>query len=274
MRVLLALPLLLVGCGPVNPGGGGDPVIGAPDCTPDPDGVITAAESPFVPGVSATYVSSGDEAGLAFDPEPQVDEIGARTWDLSEGPDDARATLTLEEVAPGDWFIDAVPDAELHIASDVLRPGVHVLYAPTIDGLVAHGLASVDPEPAAEHTLLAYDAPLLVLPLPLQVGDRWGGQATFRDARLAGVPNAGVEDWSFEVVDRAEAVLPGGTRMKDVLAVRTEVRRTLAVASNQPGNTATTWQLQLMAPCAGELLTVSGSDEDLTVIDRMRRLLP
>lgn len=249
-------------------------MIGPPDCSADPDGVITAAESPFVPGVSAAYVSSGEGAGLAFEPEPQVDDTGARTWDLSVGPDDARATLTLEEVTPDDWFADAVPDAELHIANDVLRPGVHVLYAPTADGLVAHGLASVDPEPAAEQTLLAYDAPLLVLPLPLAVGDRWGGQTTFRDARLAGVPNAGVEDWSFEVVDRAEALLPGGTRMKDVLAVRTEVRRTLAVAANQPANTAITWQLQLVAPCAGELLTVSGSDEDLTVIERMRRLLP
>ena len=111
------------------------------------------------------------------------------------------------------------------------------------------------------------------LALPLAVGTSWGGQHTFRDARLGGLPQSGVEDWSSEVVARGSVELEGGLVVDDVLVVRTEIDRTLAVHQGDPA-TVTSIVQQWVAPCAGELARVESADPTLGTVREMRRLVP
>ena len=266
-RVLVLLTLTLTACdGPINPGGQGSGVPTLPSCVAEVDGVLAADEVGVAVDIPVTYVRNAPGTSVAFDPEPR-DVDGVRTWDLQDGPEDVRLTLAAAAHAEAPY---AVPSAlewpELLTLFDVVE------HEDAVE-LRALGLAS-DGASMNEETRLRYDTPVTTLRAPIAVGDSWGGQATFRDARLAGIPNAGVEDWTFEVVDTADALLPGGLRVRDVLAIRVTTTRTLAVAAGLPDNRQTTHMIQLIAPCAGELARAVGPDAALTSVDELRRLLP
>lgn len=277
MRWLLAASVLFIGCaGPVNPGGAGRSVPTAPGCSAEVDGMLSVDELAVATGVDATYVRNAIGATESFEPEPHMDASGVRVWDLSDGPTDVRATLALEDASG--WPAEAVPDAMFAIPTSLQWPDLlsllDVVDAGGTRELRALGLATRTAEPLAEQVRLVYDAPVTMLRAPIEVGDSWGGQATFRDARLAGIPNAGVEDWTFEVVDIAEAILPGGVRIDDVLAIRVTTTRTLAVAAGLEANQQTMHMLQLFAPCVGELARAVGPDASLTNVEELRRLEP
>ena len=261
----------LTGCaGPVNPGGQGTGPLDGASCAATLDGILTPEEVVFTEGATGTYVSNAPGTTVAFDREPRMDADGVRSWDLREGPTDVRATLTLTR--PSDGLADYA------IAAQLAWPALLTLLdVATHDGateLSAVGLTTDSAVPAEQRTELLYDAPVTILRAPIAVGDSWGGQATFRDARLAGIPNAGVEDWTFTVVDRADAVLPGGTRLRDVLAIEVETTRTLAVAAGRVANRETTTTLQLVAPCVGEVARAVGPDAALAEVSELRRLEP
>ncbi len=277
MRWICGIVLLLAGCaGPVNPGGAGATVPSAPDCVAQIDGALSVEELALAPGIAATYVRNANGTPTSFDPDPVLDDDGIRVWDLSEGPDDVRATLALQEASG--WPATVAPSAQYTIPAALEYPDLLTLLD-VVDGagareLRAVGLATRSQEPLEAQVRLVYDEPVTLLRAPITVGDSWGGQARFRDARLAGIPNAGVEDWTFEVVDQADAILPGGARVRDVLAIRVSTTRTLAVAAGLPSNQQTRYMLQLFAPCVGELARAVGPDPDLTLVDELRRLEP
>ncbi len=274
--LLVAAGLLSAGCaGPVNPGGAGTELPMAPGCVAEVDGVLSVSELAVEPGITATYVRNAIGTTVTFDPEPAVDADGVPVWDLSEGHADVRATLALEEV---DGWPAQVALGALGIPAALQWPDLltllDVVDAGQIRKLRALGLASRSEEPLSAQVRLVYDEPVTMLRAPISVGDSWGGQSTFRNARLAGIPNAGVEDWTFEVVDTADAILPGGVRVRDVLAIRVTTTRTLAVAAGLATNQETTHMLQLFAPCVGELARAVGSDAALTELQELRRLEP
>ncbi len=274
--LMVATALLWAGCtGPVNPGGAGTELPMAPGCVAQVDGVLSAPELAVEPGIAATYVRNAVDTIVSFDPEPALDAESARVWDLSEGPTDVRATLSLEDVEG--WPAQVAPGS-LAIPAGLQWPDLLTLLDVVDAGetreLQALGLASRVEEPVAAQVRLVYDEPVVMLRAPIEVGDSWGGQSTFRDARLAGIPNAGVEDWTFEVVDRADAILPGGVRVRDVLAIQVTTTRTLAVAAGLESNRQITHMLQLVAPCVGELARAVGSDPALTELQELRRLEP
>jgi len=268
---------LVLGCdGPVNPGGQGTGLPAAPECVATVDGVLAADELAVAEGLPVTYVRNAPGTTVAFDPAPHADADGVLTWDLRDGPEDVRATLAVE--APSGWAAEVAPEAQFAIASTLQWPDLLTLLD-VVDGaasreLRAVGLASRDADPASQRTALVYDTPVTTLRAPITIGDAWGGQATFRDAVLSGIPNAGVEDWTFEVVDIADALLPGGTRVRDVLAIRVTTTRTLAVASDLPDNRETVHMLQLFAPCVGEIARAVGTDTELHAVTELRRLVP
>jgi len=262
--------LLAPGCGPVNPGGQGSALPVPADCVAELDGVITAAELPLVTGVEGLYVRSALDGELPFEPAPDDDGDGP-IWRFVDTPDDVGATFGLEEPRTGDWFADQLP-AEAFLARTAIEdPELRTVWTKGGEGVLAHGLVSRSG--GASRTELFYDAPVLALALPLAVGTSWGGQHTFRDARLGGLAQSGVEDWSSEVVARGSVELEGGLVVDDVLVVRTEIDRTLAVHQGDPA-TVTSIVQQWVAPCAGELARVESADPTLGTVREMRRLVP
>ncbi|MCO4774094.1 MAG: hypothetical protein KDA24_28950 [Deltaproteobacteria bacterium] len=269
--VALAWVGLLACEGPVNPGGQGTALPQPLDCVASVDGVLATDELPFVVGVEATYLRNEPGVPVAFDPAPSEGPDGTR-WDFSEGPADVGATLSLQELSAEAWYAPHFdPDALVgRVALE--DPELQTVWAASPGELRALGLVSRSP--GAASTLMRYDVAPTMLRTPMEVGHAWGGQHTFRDARLGGAPNAGVEDWSFSVVDRGDVVLPGDLVVRDVMVLRTEVTRSLAVAAGLEANRETSFIQQWIGPCVGELARVEGTDPTLSEVRELRRLQP
>ncbi len=257
VRRVIATLLLLTGCaGEHNPEGEPtDPTV-VPDCTITKDGALRAAEVAAAPGIEALYVRN------ALDTPVPVD---AAAWDFSEGPRDVGLRVRLGDPSEdglslrfptADWTVPAaIETPQLLTLARLGDEGVELLGAATRDGAWD----------------LVYDEPLLAMPLPAEVGDAWSARAVFRDARLGGFPNAGVEEWSFEVEAIGEAELPGGVSVHEVLRVRSTVSRALTVGPDAP---SVEHRLQWFAPCFGEVARAVLTAPDADTALEYRRLEP
>lgn len=275
MNRALVTWVVMTGCagGPINPELDAEDVVVVPDCRIEADDAIDAAELPIVPGLTARYTRNAVDTAVSFAVDGAVDEDGMIRWDFSEGPDDVGATF--ETLDPGEaWFADVFPAADFASPLLVETPELVGVYRfdEVAGELLLLGVTTAVDQPPARRTLVIYDEPVLALRLPLVQGATWGQQATFRDAVIAGVPNAGVEDWVFEVDAAGSVDLPGGIGVEQVLRVRSSVRRTTAVSLGQP--TTELHKLVWMAPCFGELASVVSSDAISDTVDELRRYLP
>jgi hypothetical protein len=279
VRVPLTVTLLAaaLGCGPAtqNPGGQGEPGTAIPSCEIEADGLLSPDEMPLAPDIAIRYVRNepGTTVDVDLDGEPWGD---ARLWDFSEGPADVGSTLVTADPTVA-WYADEFPDATFAAPLLVELPELLAVQRWAPDGagggeLQLLGLATTTEQEPASTTLVRYDAPVTLLRLPMAVGDVWGQQATFRDARIAGIPNAGVEDYLFEVESAGSAVLPNGIEVDEVLRVRSRVDATYAIALGEP--TSSLHRLSWYAPCFGEIASVSGGDEGLQPADELRRYYP
>lgn len=273
---LLAL-LSLGACGGTqNPGGQGGQGIPVPDCAIEADGEIAGEELPLLPGIAVRYARNEPGTEVSFDFDGSPGPGGGRWWDFSDGPADVGSTFVTRDPA-GDHYRALFPTATFAVPMLVEMPQLLGVYRwrPDAGGggeLQLLGLTTEqEPAPAAR-TLVRYDEPVTALRLPLREGESWGQQATFRDAVVAGVPNQGVEDWSFEVDAAGGATLPGGLEVEQVLRVRSRVDATYAVALGPPRTTL--HRLSWYAPCFGEIAGISGPEEDLEPAAEMRRYYP
>ncbi len=248
----------LAGCaGPVNPEPEGDgPAAVVPDCSITADDAITSDEWPLVPGIAATYVRNAPGEAFTFPPG----------GDFRDGPDGAGATFVTKDPADA-WYAAWFPGAEIASPLLVETPELVGVYRfdEAAGELLLLGVTTKTEVPAAQRTLIVYDEPVVTMRFPLTPGLTWGQTATFRDATIAGVPNAGVEDWHFAVADDVTAAtLPGDIGVEQVLVVTSTLTRTAAVSLGQP--TMTTERESWMAPCFGE---IAGRSDD-----EYRRLVP
>ena len=261
---VLAL-LLLPACGPSVPAGGGEGLV--PDCSPQADGRISAEELPTALGLRVRFASNApgeDWPGLPGGAD-------GLDRDFSDGP--AAVGATLEVVDPADaWWSARFPGATHAVATSVSLPDLLGVYRGSPDRLDLLGYVTAAPTAPAQATELHYDQPVTVLQLPLQPGLRWGQQASFRNAVLAGVPEQGVEDWEFEVGDVESARLPDGTELSEVLPVSGRLDQHVAIAVGAPSRTV--WSRAWMAPCFGEVASVQADNEGLEPLQTYRRYYP
>ena len=252
-RTLIGGLILLAGCaGEHNPEGDPSPQV-VPDCDIALDGRLTRDEVAAEPGVEALYVRNATGVTVPVDTD---------AWDFSQGPREVGLRVRLGD--PVEQGLSArFPSAQWSVPAAIETPQLLTLARLGDDGLELLGAATLDGT-----WDLVYDAPLLALPLPLEEGDAWTARAVFRDARLGGLPNAGVEDWTFEVEATGTAVLPGGITVEDVLRVRSTVSRSLTVGPDAP---ASETRLQWFAPCFGEVARVVLGDGG---VSEYRRLEP
>ena len=195
--------------------------VALPACAANVDGRIDADELPFVVGATARV-----RVGL----DREVDVAGApgrgsaRVWDLSRpDPDDEPVGLLTLEGMDGQWFADRFPGADV---AGPLEPGNGLLGPLTLDddGVRLLGSASAEESPEGGRTLLVYDTPVTLYPLPLELGVEADTIARAIGGELMGVPVAFEDTTEVSVSAHGQVLLPELT-LEDALRVTVRLSR-------------------------------------------------
>ena len=262
--IACALAVAAAACGEnLTPPGDQPPPLVA-SCVPDLDGVLTAAEVPVLLDQPLAFRTAAMVA---------VDVAGTGTaidhaWDWSE---DRAGDTFADQIAvalAGQWYAGSFPGGRFVLAVDDATDGV---YAADERGVHLHGLASRTADPAGGRTLLPYDAPVTVLRLPLQRGDRWTETGTVTGGTLRGLPYNGSDRYEVSADATGELHLPY-VRFAAAIRVRTTVTTTPAVG----GQTITVRQAAFWSECFGEIGRATSrpgeTADDFTTAASQRRL--
>ncbi len=222
------------------------------DCEGDNDGSIDADELPWGTGVAVPYRANA--SGSTVDVSPLGEDVdGTTTWDFTASPGSLSVELDLVDPAAM-WFADHFPDASYAAPLFAHELDVLAVFAAYGDRYEMLGLASRDESPADGLTLMVYDAPVEVYRFPLELGDSWTVEASFRDATLYGVTNAGDEVYHFTVDDQGTLLLPGFT-MENTLRMRVDVEQSFAVSTGE--NPVLSVRHLYLRECFGELARIT-----------------
>ena len=225
------------------------PPILVPDCVPVDDGVIEPAEMPFVTGAVAR-VRVGKDIPVEVNGAADPDNPGRRIWDFSrpEPQEEPLGTLVVEP-ATGHWFDDTFSDVDV---VGPLSPG-NALLAPlrlTDAGVALLGTASAVEDPPSGQTLIAYDAPILLYPLPLDESTAVTTESDAINARVFGLPFAMHDTYTVEVTGRGRVILPD-LILDDTLRVTLRLVR-VPIAGFATQQVTHVW----LTPCLGEVLRI------------------
>lgn len=195
--------------------------VAMPSCRPNLDGRIESAELPFVVGATARVRVGLDRE---VDVEGAPGRGSARVWDLSrpDPADEPMGLLTLEDMA-SQWFAESFPGADV---AGPLEPG-NALLGPLAlddDGVRLLGSASADEAPEAGRTLLVYDEPVLLYPLPLELGAQSETVSRVIGGELMGVPVAFEDTTTVTVSAHGQVLLPD-LILEDALRVTLRLSR-------------------------------------------------
>lgn len=183
--------------------------VALPACAPNLDGRIDAAELPFVIGATARVrVGLDREVDVDGEPGRAASSGSARVWDLSrpDPADEPVGLLTLEGMSD-QWFAERFPNAEV---AGPLEPG-NALLGPLVlddDGVKLLGSASAEQDPESGRTLLAYDEPVTLYPLPLELGREVETVSRVVGGELIGVPVAFEDTTQVHVSAHGQVLLP------------------------------------------------------------------
>lgn len=207
-----------------------EPVVTAPDCRPNNDGVIERAEMPFVVGAVAR-VRVG-EGPLAVNVDGFEDETGEITWDFSTPAPASQPLGRLElQRMEGQWYAADFPTAQY---AGPLNPGGSLRGAVRVDdtGVSLLGSASEDQNPPEGRTHLVYSGPVVLYPFPLREGAHAVSNVTANNAMLLGLPTALQDSYDVTVTARGKVILPD-LILHNTLRVTLRLRRTLVVGDAQ-----------------------------------------
>jgi hypothetical protein len=209
------------------------PVIAVPDCRPNNDGVIDAAELPVVVGATAR-VRVGVNIAVDIDGDSVVNEDGDTEiiWDLSR-PEPSGEPVGRLQVEPmdGQYFEDLFPAAD--VAAPLLPGGSQL--GPLViddDGWKLLGAMSALEDPAEGQTRIVYDTPTVLYPFPLRLGSRVTSTSRAQNALLLGIPTAFDDTTEVEVVRVGTVILPDLV-LENTLQVRVRFRRVLLAGDVQ-----------------------------------------
>lgn len=277
MRRTLLLPslLLLAACGAneTPPPEKGPYVATSPEplpCVPNLDGKIEARELAPRIGVEAAYLVS--PAGT----ERTVDLTGAeregrRFWNLGADYADDRVARLAAQPIDGKWYASSfagVPGAFVApLDAGGLTEGV---YTHEERGFFLHGVASKDPEPQEQKTLLVYDPPATIYRFPLEPGVSFTSTGRIRNGTFRGLPFASDDTYEVIVDGAGELSLPDF-----VLTQALRVRTTITVVPTA-GQTTIQRQTSFLFECLGEVARATSrlgeTDPSFTTAAELRRL--
>jgi hypothetical protein len=237
-------------------------------CVPNLDGQLDASELAPTLGVSATFLINPVDARRTFDPTGEVDASGRRIWDLSLPDTDPVIEITARALTDT-WYAADFPSDAFVAPLDAAQT-LDGIYRHDSAGLTLLGIASTAASPPEGQTLWRYDAPVLLYRFPITVGARWTSVGEVRDGLVRGLPYAGRDTYTFEVLDAGALVLPDMT-FSQVLRVRSTLVSQPAVGQSQ-----TRHQVSWLFECFGEVAratsTPNDPDPNFTVAAELRRL--
>lgn len=173
----------------------------------------------------------------------------------------------------GRWYEEHFPGASYAAPLFAQELDILGVFAVFPDRFEMLGLASREESPSEGQTLLVYEEPVEVYRFPLALGSTWTASASFRDATLYGITNAGTEEYSFEVDAQGTVLLPGFT-MENSLRVRVDVSQTFAVSSGD--NPLLSVRHLYVRECFGELARITSlagqTDPDFDQASELRVL--
>ena len=146
------------------------------------------------------------------------------------------AAGTIATGGPAEWPVDVVRALEVSEGFVQLT---------NLDGRAVYGDFVVDAGLSLERVWspdgwldIMYDAPLQLWPMP--ISDEWESTASFSNAVVADVVNAGVDTWSAAVTDVVDLYLDGIV-FEDVAVVEARLERELALSTGDTQWTETAW---------------------------------
>lgn len=178
----------------------------ASTCVGDGDGVLSEDELVVLPGLAP-------QAAFLVDPATQDVSLPGSRWDLGFAAGEQDEVLWLgPRQLDGEWFEPWFDAGGFSALTDV-GGDTRSVYRVDSGALLMLGIASQQDGVTA----LAYDPPVPVLPLPLEVGDSWtveasaegvhDGQEYPADLGPQGEVSL-VHRYEFDVTERGTAVLP------------------------------------------------------------------
>ncbi len=211
-------------------------------CTPNHDGVISAAELPLAAGQMASFTIA---TNATWNTAGTSNTDGSRSWDLS-GQLSGDMTSQIALAAPtGAWWAPDFTGASYATALSASSNLVGVFH---LDATGLTLLGVVSPSGGTTKTELTYDPPARILALPFMAGQTWTTTSTVT-GYAQGVPGTYSEKYDSLVDQVGTMKTPYGTF--PVLRIATDLTRTSGVTPLLSNRTFS-WA----AECAGIVATV------------------
>lgn len=230
-----------------------------PDCVPDRDGQITAAELPIALGATITYYTGTNRT------VDLVDHDGV--WNLAdERPDDE--VVALGPVALGSqWYAASFPGSQFAVDAGSGLDGIYHQDATALwlDGTASHA------DDMASRTLIHYPTPIPVLRFPLRDGDAFSSIGTLGDGTLvSGLPFLGTDKVDVDVTGSGELDVPY-VELSPVLRVRTNVTRTPTTGTPVVSMRTTLFMFECFGEVARAESQTNEANADFTTAAYLRR---
>jgi hypothetical protein len=229
-------------------------------CTPNHDGIITAAEMPVAFDVAARYVAAGDaDNPVAVDLEGVEASDGVTEWAF-DGALAGDRQISVVVSAPGEhWFGDDFPDAE-YVAPVDAAGTFYGAFRRVEGALQMLGVASA----AEDDTVIAYDPPLDVLRPSLEVGDSYTVSVDAAGTFEGNPFYTSTDTYTVSVDARGRAITPAGTF--DVLRVRTEQEVSAPIVVWPFAVVVSSIRYAFITECLGAVVQVTSLEDEETAL--------
>lgn len=258
-RLLALLPVLaLVACGdnltaPPDREPAQSPDPAALGCLPDLDGQIARAELEPAIGTPVRFVVSPPGTERQVDLAGEPDGEGRLTWRLAVDYADDQALTVTPATLEGKWYAASFAEGAFVTPYDP-EGRLESVGLVRDDALTLLGIASRDQDPPEGRTLLVYDAPVVVLPLPAEVGQSLVSAGEIVNGLAQGLPYAGRDTYEVAVDAVGRIDLPQLT-FEEVHRVRTRVTVEPAVGASVVRRQTSFW-----AECFAEVARATSKD--------------
>lgn len=250
-----------------------DPATGeepeALSCLPNLDGRIASNELAAAIGTPIRYVVSPPGVERTVDVAGSNADEGRRAWNFSTDFADDQELVIVPKTTEGAWYADSfAPDA--FVAPFDVGGRVETVSRLDDEGLWLLGLASSEADPPEGRTLLVYEDPVLLLPLPVEVGQSLVSTGELVDATLRGLPYAGRDIYEVSVEAMGSLELPALT-FEQVHQVRTRVTVEPAVGASE-SRIQISYYGECFAEVARAVSLPDETDDNFTTAAELRRI--
>lgn len=239
------------------------------ECIPNLDGRIEAHELRAALDVPVNYRVTPAGAEVPVDLRGLRDDGGARVWDWRyRSPDERSVSIRARPLSQA-WFADRFSSGEFVTPLDTAGRQ-DAVYSIEEDGLMLHGFASSEEDPAEGQTLFVYQDPVTVYPFPVEPGVEWVSTGVVENGTFRGLPYAGRDIYEGSVEETGELWLPD-IRFEEAHKVTTTV-----VVQPAVGESTQRRQVSFLFECFGEVARATSladeSSESFEVASEIRRL--